>query len=143
MRSPLMVSLGASSGVFLAALLAGLFHNGVINGHTLTPLELLPSALVAATFFAGLALLGVWLALRRAQRATYLAGMAVSVVYVATTILANTLIHTSPQKVSIPSQQAAVQGLELLLVGTLWGLGAPYLIARLVGRVKLGTSNGA
>ena len=54
MRTPLKVSLVASSGVFLAALLAVLFHHNTINGRTLTPLEQLPAALAAATLFSAL-----------------------------------------------------------------------------------------
>jgi len=75
MRTPLKVSLVASSGVFLAALLAVLFHHNTINGRTLTPLEQLPAALAAATLFSALSLLGTWLGLRNARQVTYLAAM--------------------------------------------------------------------
>lgn len=48
MRTPFKVSLVAACGVFVAALLSALFHQDTINGHTQTPLEQLPTALVMA-----------------------------------------------------------------------------------------------
>lgn len=143
MHNPLKAALVASAGVFLASLLAAVFHDATINGRALTPLEQLPSALIGATIFSALALLGTWLGLRSGRHVTYLAGIAVSVAYVAATFLANSLFHVSPQTVTIPSHQAAIHGLQVLLMGMVWGIGAPYLIALLVRRLKFGTSNGA
>src|SRR6266404_410328 len=95
MRTPFKVSLVAACGVFLAALLAALFHHNTINGHTLTPLEQLPEALVLAVTFSALALLGAWLGMRRGniQYLTYRAGLTVALLYVAASFLANTIIY--------------------------------------------------
>jgi hypothetical protein len=136
MSTPFRVSLVAASGVFFAALLAGLLHHDTINGHTLTPLEELPTALVLAVIFSALALLGTWLATRRGnlQQLTYRTGLAVALLYVVATFLANAFIYTAPQTVTFPSQEANILGLEVLLIGTLWGIGAPYALALLVSR---------
>src|SRR5258707_11065487 len=146
MRTPFRVSLVAACGVFLAALLAALFHHNTINGHTLTPLEQLPEALVLAVTFSALALLGAWLGMRRGniQYLTYRAGLTVALLYVAASFLANTIIYTAPQTVTFPSHEANVQGLEVGLIGLLWGIGAPYAIALLSRRFKFfETSNAA
>ena len=146
MRTPFSVSLVAACGVFAAALLAALFHHNTINGHVLTPLEQLPEALVLAVMLSALALLGTWLGLRRAiiQHLTYRAGLTVGALYVAVSFLINAAIPTTPKTVTFPSHEANVQGLEVLLIGMLWGIGAPYVIALLVRRVNLfGTFNGA
>ena len=78
MSTPFRVSLVAASGVFFAALLAGLLHHDTFNGHTLTPLEELPTAFVLAVIFSALALLGTWLGTRRGnpQRLAYQIGRA-------------------------------------------------------------------
>jgi hypothetical protein len=139
MRAPLRVSLVAACGVFLAALLAGLFHGDSINGHILTPLEELPMALIAAIMSSALALLGTWLGMRRGSihHLTYRAGLAVASIYAVATFLANATIHTSPQTVTFPSHEANIQGLKVLIIGVLWGTGAPYAIALLVNRFKV------
>ena len=134
--TPLRVSLVASSGVFVAALLAVLFHQNTFNGHTLTPMEQLPAALLIATLFSAMALLGTWLGLRNGPHVTYLAGLVGALIYLAATILANSLIHTAPRTVTIPSQEAAYESLKILVMGVVWGTGAPYLIALLTRRFK-------
>jgi LytS/YehU family sensor histidine kinase len=146
MRTPFSVSLVAACGVFVAALLAALLHHNTINGHTLTPLEQLPEALVLAVMFSAFALLGTWLGMRRGtiQHLTYRTGLIVALLYVAASFLANALIYTAPQTVTFPSHEANVQGVEVMLIGMLWGIGTPYTIALLVRRFKFfGTFNGA
>jgi hypothetical protein len=146
MRTPFKVSLVASCGVFFAALLSTLLRHDTINGHTLTPLEQLPTALVLAVIFSVLALLGTWLGLRGSsvQHLTYRAGLAVALLYIIATFLGNVTFQGEPQTVTFPSHEATVQGVEILLIGTLWGIGAPYAISLLVRRFRfLGTSNGA
>ena len=138
MQRSLKVSFVASAGVFLAALLAALFHQNTINGHTLTPLEQLPMAVVAATLFAALALLGTWLGLRRNQAApvNYLAGVAISVVYIFLTFVGNEFIRSPPRTVTVPSREAGFMGLSALVIALVWGIGAPYLIALLAKRLS-------
>jgi len=138
MNSPFRVSLVAAGGVFFAALFAGLLHHDTMNGHTLTPLEELPAAIVLAVIFSALALLGTWLGTRRGnlQQLTYGTGLAVALFYVLATFLANAFIYTAPQTVTFPSQQANILDLEVLLIGTLWGIGAPYALALLVSRLS-------
>ena len=146
MRTPFKVSLVASCGVFFAALLTTLLRNDTVNGHVLTPLEQLPTALVLAVLFSVLALLGTWLGLRRSsvQHLTYRAGLAIASLYVVATILANAISHGAPQTVTLPSHEANVQLVKTLLIGTLWGIGAPYAISLLIRKFKLlGTRNGA
>jgi hypothetical protein len=146
MRTPFTVSLVAACCVFLAALLAAFFHQNTINGHTLTPLEQLPISLVIAALFSGLALLGTWLGMRRGriEHLTYRAGLAVALLYVAASYLANATGDTAPRTEIIPSHEASVHGLQVLAIGVLWGIGAPYVIALLVRQVKfLGKSNDA
>ena|ERR1700675_891363 len=146
MRTPFKVSLVAACGVFLAALLTVLLHHDTINGHTLTPLEQLPTAIVAAVVFSALALFGTWLGMRRnsSQHLTYRAGIAIALLYAVTTFVANAITQGAPRTVTFPSHDANVLGVEVLLIGTLWGIGAPYVIALLVSRFKfLGTSNDA
>ena len=60
---------------------------------------------------------------------TYLAAMVGTVIYLATTFLANSLIYTTPQTVTVPSPQAAKLARDALVIGVVWGAGAPYLIA--------------
>jgi hypothetical protein len=139
MRTPFRVSLVAACGVFLAALLAALLHHNTINGRVLTPLEQLPDAIFIAILFSGLGLLGTWLGMRRGkiEYLTYRAGLAVALLYIAASCLGNATIYTAPQTVTFPSHEANIQGLEVLLIGTLWGIGAPYTIALVVSRFKL------
>src|SRR5689334_5256128 len=113
----LKASLVASSGVFLAALLAVLFHHNTVNGRTLTPLEQLPAALAAAVLFSALYLLGTWLGLRNARHVTYPGAVVGMVIYLAATFFANSLIHTAPQTVTVPSPQAARLARDALVVG--------------------------
>jgi hypothetical protein len=136
MSTPFRISLVAASCVFVAALLAGLLHHDSIGGHNLTPLEELPTALVLAVISSAFTLLGTWLGMRRGnfQQLTYRTGVGVAVLYVVATFLANTFIYTAPQTVTFPSKEANILGLEVLLIGTLWGIGAPYAIALLVRR---------
>ncbi len=136
MRGSLKASLVTSCGVFVAALLGMLFHHNVVHGRVLTPLEQLPMALIGATFFSGLAWLGTWLGLRhaKARHASPLAGLVVAVVYIVASLLANALIVMAPRTVTVPSREANFDALEGLLIAALWGIGAPYLIALLVGR---------
>jgi hypothetical protein len=146
MRTPFKVSLVAASGVFFAALLAELLRHDSIGGHILTPLEELPTALVLAVISSALTLLGTWLGIRRgnSQQLTYRTGLAVAVLYVVATFLANAFIYTAPQTVTFPSKEANILGLEVLLIGTLWGIGAPYTIALLVSRFRFfGRPDGA
>jgi hypothetical protein len=137
-RTPLRVSLVAASVVFLAALLAGLFHGDSINGHILTPLEELPLALIVAILFSALAVLGTWLGMRRAslQHLSCRSGLALALLYVAATFVANATIHAAPRTEVIPSHEATIQGLKDLIFIALWGIGAPYLIALLFRRFK-------
>jgi hypothetical protein len=141
-----MVSVVAACGVFVAALLAAVFHHNIVNGHVLTPLEQLPEALILAVIFAVLALLGTWLGMRRGkiQRLTYRAGLAVAVLYLVASFLVNISIHTAPQTVTIPSHEADVHGLNMMLLGLLWGIGVPYGIALVVRRFNFfATTDGA
>jgi hypothetical protein len=137
MRTPFRVSLVAACAIFSTALLAAIFRHDTINGHVLTPLEQLPTALILATIFAALALLGTWLGLRRGniQQLTYRAGLTIALLYVVASILANA-IHSSPRTVTFPSHEADIMGLEVLVIGTLWGTGAPCVIALLVSRFR-------
>jgi hypothetical protein len=136
MRTPFKVSLVAACAVFLVAVLTTILRHDTINGHTLTPLEQLPTALVLGAFFALLALLGTWLGLRGAkiQRSPYRAGLVVALLYVGALFLANALGHTGPRTMTLPSHEAGIFALEVLLIGTLWGTGAPYIIALLIWR---------
>src|SRR3569832_1480285 len=145
MRTPLKVSLVSSAGVFLAALLVGIFHRDSINGHILTPVEELPQALVLATFASALALLGAWLGLRRSASRfpTYRLGLAISLVYVIATSIANALASGPPRTVVVPSREFDIEGMQLLLVGVIWGIGAPCLIAMVLRRLELFGASGA
>lgn len=136
MRTPFKVSLAVSSVVFPAALLAVLFHRNTINGHTLTPMEQLPSALVAAVFFSALALLGTWLGLRKARHVTYLAGMAGAAIYLALTFVAGSIQYSGPQTVTVPSDQAVYLGMKMLALCLVWGIGVPYLVTLLTRRFR-------
>jgi hypothetical protein len=130
------VSLVAAFAVFLGPLIEGPLRHDSVNGHTLTPLEQLPTALLLSVTAAGLALLGTWLGLRRVniQRFPYHAGLAVAFLYVVATLLAGSLTHSAPRTVTFPSHEANILGLEVLVIGVLWGIGAPYLIALLLRR---------
>jgi Na+-driven multidrug efflux pump len=134
MITPYRVSLVTASNVFFAVFLVGLLHHDVMNGHTLTPLEELPTALVVGVIVSGLALLGTWLGTRRGnlEKLTYNTGLAVALLYVLITFLADTFFDTGPRMVTIPSKEANIMGLEVLLTGTLWGVGVPYALALLV-----------
>jgi hypothetical protein len=146
MSTPFRVSLVAASGVFFAALLAGLLHHDTFNGHTLTSLEELPTAFVLALIFSALALIGTWLGTRpgNPQPLVYRTGLAVALLYVVATFLANALIYTAPKTVTLPSHEANIWALEALLIGTLWGIGAPYVLALLVSPFSFfGKPNGA
>jgi hypothetical protein len=146
MPTPFRVSLVTACCVFAVVLLIGLFHHDTIGGHVLTPMEELPTALVVAVLVSALGLLGTWLGLRNScvQRSTYRAGLAVAVLYGGASFVANATIDTGPQTVTFPSHEANMMGLEVLLIATLWGIGAPYAIALIVSRVKLfGKSNEA
>lgn len=139
MRTPFRVSLVAASGVFFSALFSGLLRrHDSIGGHILTPIEELPTALVLGVISSAFAMLGTWLGIRRGnvQELTYRTGLAVAMLYVVATFLANAFIHTWPQKVTFPSHEANILGLEVLLIGTLWGIGAPYAITLLVSRFR-------
>jgi hypothetical protein len=68
----------------------------------------------------------------------------VALLYVVATFLANALIYTTPKIVTPPSHEADIWALEALLIGTLWGIGAPYVLALLVSRFGFfGRPNGA
>jgi quinol-cytochrome oxidoreductase complex cytochrome b subunit len=138
MSTPFRVSLVAASGVFFEALLVGLLHHDTFNGHSLTPLEELPTATFLAVIFSALALLGTWLGTRRGnpQRSAYRTGLAVVLLYVVAVFLADALIHTAPKTVTLPSHEANISALEASLIGTLWGIGAPYVLALLVSRFR-------
>ena len=143
MRTPFKISLIASVGVFLTALLVGIFHHDSIDGHVLTPVEEMPQALILATVAGSLALLGAWLGLRRSNPRclTYRLGLGISLVYVMATWFANALASGPPQTVVVPSREFEIEGMRLLLIGTIWGIGAPCLIAVVLKRVMLfGTS---
>ena len=132
------MSLVAASGVFTAALLAALLHRNTFNGHVLTPLEQLPTALVIALIGSVCALLGTWVGLRRGHihPLTYRAGLLVALIFVVASFLANE-IFAAPRTVTIPSHEANVLGLEVLLISLVWGIGAPFGIALLVKRIRL------
>jgi hypothetical protein len=137
MRTPFKVSLVAACAVCLAAMLAVMLNHDTIDGHALTPSEHLPVALISGAFFAPLALLGTWLGLRGAkiQRLTYRTGLVVALLYVGATFVADALLAlTGPITETFPSQEADIDLLRVLLIGALWGTGAPYLIALLVRR---------
>src|SRR4051812_5870997 len=136
MRTPFKISLVSSLGVFLAALLVGIFHHDSIDGHVLTPVEELPQALVLATVASALALLGAWLGLRHsdARCLTYRLGLGISLVYVIATSLVNALASGPPQTVVVPSREFYIESMQLLLLGTIWGIGAPWLIATVLRR---------
>ena len=139
MRTPITVSMVTATGVFLVVLLAVLFHSDSINGHVLSQREELPMALIGAVMASALALLGTWLGMRRnaVERLTYRAGLVVASLYIAVTYLANAATKlTSPQSLVIPSHDANIQFLKTLIVATLWGIGVPYAITRLLGRLK-------
>ena len=139
-QGPLKAGLVASAAVFVAAFLVVLLHHNTVNGRALTAWEQLPMALIAAVPFSALALLGTWLGLRTAQArlATYRAGLTVALIYFAASILATWLTPAAPQTVTVPSPEAAALGLQTLVIGVAWGFGVPYLIALLVGRLKVG-----
>src|SRR3954452_14604603 len=101
MRTPFKISLVSSLGVFLAALLVGIFHHDSIDGHVLTPVEELPQALVLATVASALALLGAWLGVRlsEARCLPYRLGLGISPVYILATSFATALASGPPQPV--------------------------------------------
>lgn len=144
MHTPFKVSLVAAVGVFLTALFVGIFHHDSIDGHVLTPLEEMPQALILATFAGSLALLGAWLGLRRSNPwyLTYRLGFGISLVYVIATWLANALASGPPKTVVVPSREFEIEGMQLLLIGTIWGIGAPCLIAVVLKRLKLFGASG-
>lgn len=145
MCTPIRVGLVAAGATFLATLMWALPRHDVINGHTLTPLEQLPSALVAATIFSTLTLLGTWLGMRcrESRHLTYRAGLAVSLLFVTVTFIANAITAAGPRTVTFPSHDANILGIKLLLISLLWGIGVPYTISLVVSRFKfLGISNG-
>jgi hypothetical protein len=143
MRTPFKISLVSSAGVFLAALLVGIFHHDSIDGHVLTPGEELPQALVLATVASALALLGAWLGLRHSDSRflTYRLGLGISLVYTIATSFANALASGPPGTVVVPSREFDIEGVQLLLLGTMWGIGVPCLIAMVLRKLKFfGTS---
>jgi hypothetical protein len=137
MGSPLKASLVAGAGVFLAALLAALFHHNVINGRTMTLLQKLPMALFAAVLLSALAWLGTRLGLRAAgvKQTTSLTGVIVAAGYVAISFFANAVVVISPRTVTVPSREAGIAALEAVLIAAIWGMGAPFLISLLVGKL--------
>jgi hypothetical protein len=138
MRTPFKVSLVASVGVFLTALVVSLFHLDSINGHVLTPAEEMPQALALATLAGTLALLGAWLGLRHTNPRclTDRLGHGIALVYVMATWLADAVTTGPPQTFVIPSREFEIEGVKVLLLGALWGIGAPWLIAAVLKRLK-------
>ncbi|MBS0416301.1 MAG: hypothetical protein JSR66_01220 [Proteobacteria bacterium] len=145
MRTPFNISLVSCAGVFLPAFLVGIFHHDSIDGHVLTPLEEFPQALVLATVASALALLGAWLGLRHADSRclTYRLGLGIALVYVMATSVANALTSSPPRTVVVPSHEFAIESVQLLLFGSLWGIGAPWLIAWVLKRFNFFRASGA
>jgi len=124
--------------VFVTVLIACLLRHDTIGQHVLTPVEQLPIGLIAGVIGSSLALLGTWLGICHggAQQSSYRAGLTVAVLYGVATFLANEVFDTGPRTVTFPSHEAYVLGREVLITGTLWGIGAPYLIAFIVSRAR-------
>ena len=95
-------------------------------------------ALILAIFSSALALLGTWLGMRSVsfQHLSYRSGLAVALLYVAATFVADATIPAAPRTELIPSHEATIQGLKDLVLVALWGIGAPYVIALLVRGFK-------
>jgi hypothetical protein len=138
MRTPFRVSLVTSVGVFAATALALLLHHDTVNGQLLTIPDHLPTALSLGAICSALALLGTWFGLRRggANSLTYRVGLAVALLYIFASFLINALVRVAPQSVTFPSREANIVGVEIVVLGTLWGIGAPYGIALFVRRLK-------
>ena len=144
MRTPFKISLVASAGIFLAALLFGVFHHDSISGHVLTPMEEMPQSLILAVVAGLPALLGAWLGLRRSnpKSLTYRLGLGISLVYVMATWIANALASGPPRTEVVPSREFEIEGMQLLLLATLWGIGAPWLIAVVLKRLRFFETSG-
>jgi hypothetical protein len=84
-------------------------------------------------------MLGTWLGLRQGgvRRSTYRVALAVAVLYGVASFLGNVSFHTGIRTVTIPSHEENILGLQVFFIATLWGIGAPYVIAVLVRRIKL------
>ncbi|MBS0377270.1 MAG: hypothetical protein JSS29_02200 [Proteobacteria bacterium] len=127
----------SAGAVFVAATIVGSSGHNVVSGHVLTPLEMLPSALILAALFAPLALLGTWLGVRYGGRRdnTYRTGLVVALLYgLATYVVDAATSHE--QTVKIPSREADILFLESLAAGVLWGVSAPWAIAFLLSRLR-------
>jgi hypothetical protein len=139
MRTPFRVSCVTAVILFVVTFFAFDFHHNTINGHVLTPMEQLPEALIATTFVSALALLGTWLGLRRhgGPHMTFRDGVVIAAVYILATYLADQTGDHRPRTVTIPSHEADSQSLQFLAMALVWGIGAPFAIANLAGRLKL------